>query len=281
MQNKILDFCYEKFSHIVEKNHLFEDINQFLLLFSCGKDCSVLMDLILRYRQEKRIENEISIYSVQYPIHMYYDINRKPTKNFECIINYWKRRKVTIQYVIPPFDDFEDENKFGCKVCKESRKWVIDEYVNRFSCKTGILTGFTMYDSLAYLNMLLLTCNYDIRNLKKMKEPEKSITTKMLHKMALREHLPNDKYMIRPILPFTEKEVVDYLNSKSIPYLTTPCKISKYKFKRLYSKALDLYEDFPVTYEGIETFLEQYGIQLNNGGLSFNDVIENNFFIDC
>lgn len=281
MQNKIINFCYEKFSHIVEENHLFDNIDQFLLLFSCGKDCSVLMDLFLRYGQEKNIEDKISIYSVQFPRHMYYDKDGRPTKNFESIVNYWKKREIEIQYVIPPFEDFPDEDLFGCKTCKRSRKFVIDDYVNRFSGKTGILTGFTMYDSLAYLNMLLLACNYDIRNLEKMPESEKCVITKMLHKMSLREHLPDDKYMIRPILPFVEKEVIDYLDSRNIPYLDTPCKISKYKFKRIYSKALDLYDVFPVTYEGIESFLEQHGIQLNNGGLSFDDVVEDNFFVDC
>lgn len=281
MSDNIIEACYSKFKKIVETRALFDDINEFLLLFSCGKDCSMMLDLFFRYYRENKMTQKLVIFSAPFPKHMYYTGDGRETDNFAQIKKYWQERNVSIQYEVPSFDDFEDDDKYGCKICKRSRKAVIDRFVNMFSRNVGIVTGFTIYDALAYLNMLLLTCNFDVDNIKTLPEPLKSTTTKMLHKMSLREHLPNGKYMIRPMLPFTEQEVKAYLEATHIPYLTTPCKISKYKFKRLYSYALDLYEDFPVTYEGMESFLKKCGIMLNDGGLSFEDVEGDNFFIDC
>ncbi len=274
------EYCYSKFSDIIKERNLFDGVERFLVMFSCGKDCSMMLDLFLRYYSENKLEQPIKIFSAPYPKHMYYR-DGKPNENFSEIMRYWETHGVEIQYETPSFDDFPDEYRMGCTVCKRSRKAEIDKFVNEYKEDTGILTGFTIYDALSYLNMLLLTCNFNINNLNALPEPLKKNTTKMLHKMALKEILPNGKIMIRPMLPFQEQEVRAYLAQTGIPFLSTPCKISKYKFKRLYSTALDLYQDFPVTYEGIENFLMNNGIVLNGNNLSFEDVENDNYFIDC
>ena len=271
---------YIKFSEIIEQRKLFDGIERFLVLFSCGKDCSMMLDLFLRYYREHGITLPITIFSAPYPKHMYF-VNDRPNDNFAEIMRYWDNRNVEIQYVTPDFEDFADEDRNGCLICKKSRKSEIDKFVNKHGENTGILTGFTIYDALSYLNMILLNCNYNIQNLQSLPEPLKSSTTKMLHKMSLKEFLPNGKIMTRPMLPFQEQEVKAYLEQTGIPYLSTPCKICKYKFKRLYSAALDLYEVFPVTYDGIENFLNANGICLNGNHLSFEDVEHDNYFIDC
>jgi len=279
--SNVIERCYEKFCYIIESRKLFDNVERFLFLFSCGKDCSMMLDLFDRYYREHNMSQKVVYFSAPYPKHMYFWDDGEPNDNFNEIKQYWEERRIAINYVIPPFDDFEDDDKFGCKICKRSRKEIIDKYVNEFSHGTGLLTGFTMYDALSYLNMVLLNCNFRLEDLKKLEEPLRSTTSKMLHKMSLKELLPNGKMMIRPMLPFNEQEVKAYLKISNIPYLTTDCKINKYKFKRIYSGALDLYEGFPVTYEGMECFLEQHGICLNNNGLSFEDVENDNFFIDC
>lgn len=279
MKDKIEE-CYSKFCKTIESHNLFEDIDRFLVLFSCGKDCSMMLDLFLRYHREHNVEQPFTILSVPYPKHMYY-CDGKPNDNFSDIVNYWNNRGVEIQYKTPVFDDFADDDRNGCMICKKSRKSEIDKFVNQCQKNTGILTGFTIYDALSYLNMIFLNCNCNIKCLQSLPEPIKSTTTKMLHKMSLRERLPSDKIMIRPMLPFNEQDVKNYLEITKIPYLSTPCKISKYKFKRLYSSALDLYQAFPVSYEGIENFLMENGIILNGNHLSFEDVKDDNYFVDC
>lgn len=273
--------CYEKFVNTIEAHNLFADVERFVILFSCGKDCSMMLDLFIKYCDDKGIETPWTVFSAPYPKHMYYSKDGQPSSNFLDIQRYWKMRGIDIQFAVPEYKDFDDDDRYGCKTCKFARKTVIDEYLNRFGNKTGILTGFTMNDALSYLNMLMLTCNYDVSNLSLIEEPLRSTTTKMLHKMSLRETLPNGKLMIRPVLPFNEREVVEYLAESGIPSINTPCKISKYKFKRHYSKAIEVFDPYNVTYSGMEKFLETQGISINNGGLPFDDVKSDNYFIDC
>ena len=279
--NTIVRECRERFARTVEQRGLFDGAERFLLLFSGGKDCSMMLDLFLHYAEQTNETRQWMILSTQYPRHMYMTPEGEMLENFRRIVTYWQERDVQIEYVTPPFPDFEDDDRDGCKTCKRSRKAVIDEYVNRLPDRTAVLTGFTMYDTLAYVNMLLLTCDFDTGNITKLEEPLKSVTTKMLHKISLREELPNGKLMVRPILPFQETQVHDYLAEMDIPYLTTPCKISKYKYKRLNGLALDVFAQSNATYDGIERFLMKNGIQINGNGLPFEDVENDNYFIDC
>lgn len=265
----------------MEAYHLYDDIEHLFILFSGGKDCTMMLDLLLRYHEQFNVNLSYNIYSVLFPKHMYMDKSGNFRDNYIEIRDYWNNRGVNIRYDIPENDDFDDDDRFGCKICKRSRKQLIDSFLNDFSPKTGLVTGFTMYDALSYLNMMLLRCDYDLSKMKELPGEERNETSRMLHKMSLREHFPNGKYIIRPILPFNEQEVCRYIVNNKLPYLTTPCKISKYKFKRLYSSALDLYDSFPVTYKGMEAFLLRNGIKLNDNGLSFEDVVDNNYFIDC
>lgn len=276
-----MDKVFRKFCDIVDNNRLYDDINHLFVLFSGGKDCTMMLDLLLRYNQQYHIDIPYNIYSVLYPKHMYFDKNNTYLNKFIEIRNYWQNRGVEIKYVIPENNDFSDNDRSGCKICKQSRRKLIDSFLNEFPPKTGLVTGFTMYDALAYLNMMLLQCDFDLSKIQSLPSPLRKETSRMLHKMSLKEHFPNGKYIIRPILPFNEQEVCRYIDDNNIPKLETPCKISKYKFKRLYSGALDLYDNFPVSYQGLERFLLQYNIKLNGNMLSFDDVLEWNFFIDC
>jgi tRNA(Ile)-lysidine synthase TilS/MesJ len=281
MISNIIDASYLKFLKLIENKNLFDGVSKFVLLFSGGKDCSMLIDLFLRYYDENKLKQEFKIFSSPFPKHMYFDAHGNILENFASIKNYWAARDIVFEYRTPDHEDFSDDDKFGCKICKKARKSEIDNYLNSLGQGIGVLTGFTMYDSLAYMSMLLLTCDFDLSNMANLPEDKRITMTKMFHKMSLREHLPSDIYFLRPMLPFNEIEVREYLKVKQIPFLTTPCKISKYKFKRLYSYALDLYSPLPATYDGIERFLLANGIQINNNGLSFDDVAEENFFIDC
>jgi tRNA(Ile)-lysidine synthase TilS/MesJ len=241
----------------------------------------MLLDMFLRYRTENGLNNNFKVFSAPFPKHMYYNDQGHELTNFIEIKLYWQSRGVDIEYRTPDFEDISDDDVYGCKICKKARKTEIDKFLTALELPIGVLTGFTMYDSLAYINMLLMTCNYDLTNLDNLPKDTKKMMTKMFHKMSLREHLPNGLYFIRPILPFNEVEVHEYLKAKKIPYLTTPCNIMKFKFKRLHGKALDVYEYLSATYEGIERFLLANGIQLNNNELSFDDVEDENYFIDC
>lgn len=281
MNTEFVNACYEKFEKTILERKLFADIDHFLVLYSFGKDCTMMLDLFLKFCQKHQVQTPFTVYTVTYPKHMYLSEDGSLNEDIKTVVAYWKSRGVDIEIVTPPCDDFGDEDKEGCRTCKKSRKPLLDPHINGLPDKTGVLTGFTMYDALAYLTMAQLSCNYQLENLYSLPEPLRSTTSKMLHKMSLREDLPNGRRFIRPVLPFQEQEVQKYMQITGLPCSSAECKISKYKFKRLLSRGLDLFTDFPVTYEGIETFLKKNGISLNDGGLPFADVENDNFFIDC
>lgn len=158
----ITDRCYCKFRELIEQRGLFENISHYLIMFSCGKDCSMMLDLCIRYQEETGIRLPYSVFCAPFPKHMYFTAGETPNENYRQIMDYWKKRNVEILTAIPPYDDFEDGDREGCRICKRSRKAVIDQHVNTFPGSTGIMTGFTIYDALSYLNMILLNCNFDL-----------------------------------------------------------------------------------------------------------------------
>lgn len=277
------DKYFTKFCDIIESNNLFDDVDSFLILFSCGKDCTMMLDLFLRYQELRGLSLPYSVYSVPYPKHMYFDSQRNRLSNYQIIIDYWEQRGVTINTVVSDSGDFADEDRNGCNICKNTRKDIIDCEVRNNDANTGIMTGFTLNDALSYLNMILLYCNFDLSKLESLSQENKYSVDRMLHKMSLKEKLPSKKIMLRPLLPFNEQEVIDYLQCYQIPFLDKPCKISQYKFKRLYTNALDVFNPTGVTYQGIEKFLKGNGIELNNGGLSstLGELEKVEYFIDC
>lgn len=281
MELSFEEMCYRKFENTINERKLFDNIDRFLILYSFGKDCTMMMDLFFRYYEEHSLRIPYSVFTVPYPKHMYYSNPGVFSDEVLETLAYWENRGIKIEIEEPQCDDLDFDDKYGCKVCKRSRKPVLDKYINACGGNTGILTGFTIYDALAYLTMIQLTCDYDLSRLSSLEEPLRSNTSKMLHKMSLRENLPNGKVFIRPMLPFNEQDIQEYMRAVKLPCASTSCQITKYKFKRILSRGLDLYDDFPVTYEGIERFLERNGIILNDGGLSFDDVREENYYVDC
>lgn len=280
INDDIVESMYERFSECINSRGLLNDLSSLTLLFSCGKDCSVLLDLILRYFEENSFNIDFSVFSVLYPIHMYYYDDGTERKVVNEIREYWLSRGIDIKFVLPDDLDIDSCKSSACKQCKKVRKAIIDPYVNSQVKKTGILTGFSIFDALAYLDMFLLNCGYDISKICDLPDDLKRTSTKMLHKISLREYLPTEKYMIRPLLIFNDIEIISYLKEKQIPYNSVECMAYRSKFKRKYAQALSIHGIIP-NYEDIECFFDRNGIVINNNGLSFDDVVTDNYFVDC
>jgi tRNA(Ile)-lysidine synthase TilS/MesJ len=94
-----------------------------------------------------------------------------------------------------------------------------------------------------------------------------------------REELPSGKIMIRPLLRFNEIEIEKYLANKEIPYINTPCIAGNYKFKRRYFTALDIFKGIIPGYDKVIDMLSRHKIFLNE--MPYDEMVEDNFFIDC
>jgi tRNA(Ile)-lysidine synthase TilS/MesJ len=221
---------------------------------------------------------------VMYPHHMYRDVTGHDLSIFVELKTYWASRGVKINYLDTPYADFVDNDIYGCNTCKQARKAIIDPYVNTKRDGTGILTGVTFYDTLAYINMLLYHTNFDLENFESIPSESKTFLIKTLHKIKPREALPSGKIMIRPLLRFDEPEIREHLRYKKIPYIDDLCKISRYKFKRQYFNALNVYHKnkrhgkLP-SYDDIIDMLKKHKILLDE--LPFNEMVTDSFFIDC
>lgn len=266
----------EKFKAAVKDFSLFDNIDTFVLLFSAGKDCTFLLNMLLEHFPD--VASKMDTLCILYPHHVYCNASGD-LSNFVEVKSYWKSRGVKIDYNNSPCADFDDDDIYGCKICKRSRKAIIDPYVNTKKDGTGLMTGFTLYDTLAYINMLLYHVDFNLENFEKLPPESKTFLVKTLHKIIPREILPSGKIMIRPLLRFNELEIKEYLLYKKIPYITTPCKVGKYKFKRQYFNALNVYQGSLASYDGLLDMLQRHKIFLDE--LPFDEMIEDNFFIDC
>jgi hypothetical protein len=222
--------------------------------------------------------SKMEILCVMYPHHVYHH-DKGDTACFSRVKEYWYSRGVKIEYKTVPESDFDDNDKEGCRTCKKLRKSVIDPYVYERPTNTGLITGLTLYDVLAYISIVYFHTRLNLENFPKLSDGIKCGLIKTLHKVRSYEYLPSGKIMIRPLLRFTETEIIDYLNEKKIPYVNTPCKIGPYKFKRPFSEALNVFQGNLPTYDDVVSTLERHGIIFDE--LPFDEMANDSFFIDC
>jgi tRNA(Ile)-lysidine synthase TilS/MesJ len=265
-----------KFQSTIADYDPFSDIESFVLLFSGGKDCSFLLSMLLNCYPV--IAKNAEVICVTYPHHMYYN-EVGDFSSFQNVKNYWTSKGIRVNYITPINDDFDDNCKLGCSICKSSRKAIIDPYLNKKDTSVGILTGLTLFDALAYFHLLLARTRFNLDNFENLPDNIKTFLIKTLHKLTIREVLPSKNVMLRPLLRFNEKEIKEYLTLEKIPYIDTPCKISNYKFKRSYSDAWENDIEFIPVYEDIVKTLAKHGIHLSS--LPFDGMVEDSFFIDC
>jgi len=273
MEQNILNAFFD----CMEKEKYLHNAKDAVVLFSGGKDCSFLLNGLIQYINLKKIDISLNVLCVPYPKHMYYRDGFE-TSNFSIIKSYWKNRGVSIDYIDAPAEDLDITQGFGCKTCKKARKEIIDPYVNNLPKETLLFTGFTKYDILAYTTILQIVTNYDLKSFHLLDKETKASMIKMLHKFKRKEFLPNKKIMIRPLLDFDENDIWNYMKNYEIPYINISCGVSDFKFKRLFFKALALYDRLPVSYDNIIAMLDKNDISLD---LPFDSMVEDNFFIDC
>lgn len=151
--------------------------------------------------------------------------------------------------------------------------------MNLQKCNIAIATGYTLYDAHAYLQEFALISNYTY-DVNKIEDP--SLKRKMLnclHKIKMKETLPNGIRMIRPLLKFKENTIRDYLNYKDIPFVNVPCKVADYKPKRMIFKTLnEMTNELKITYDGLLSFLDKHSVNFPE---DFDDIAAGTNFTDC
>ena len=218
---------------------------------------------------------------VVYPQHVYYE-NGVEADCYRNLKSFWKNQDIHMDIFESKVTDLEANSINGCKTCKSARKDIIDSYLNKAlaaSGKTAILTGYTLYDALAYLDEFSLLTNFTFNIDTLPTVQSKNRVLNCLHKMKIMEELPNNFRIIRPLIVFKEDEVVQYLKENNIPFINRPCIVASNKHKRSYFNTLTIMgKHNTATYEGILNFLNQHNVQFPT---SFEDIEQENYFTDC
>lgn len=272
---------YERFAQAIEKYDLLKDIKHILFLFSGGKDATFGLLFLHRYIKSHKLDIQLRGVMVNYPLHVYFDKHGNERSCFKRVKEFWEEKDVQLDILKPDVPDLVEGQEDGCKVCKNVRKELVDNYLNDFEYKevAAIATGYTIYDVLAYLDEISLVTNYnfDVSNIKD--EKRLSRIHQCVHKMQIKEQLPSGYKLIRPIIMFKEDEILQYIKVNKIPYSATPCIVSDFKHKRVYFEVLKVASPINnATYEGVRGFLEKIKIDYD---AEYEYVKEKNYFTDC
>jgi len=272
-QMNITKIAKEKFRETVENYNLFSNKRKAVMLMSGGKDASAAFDLLINYINGN--DMDIEAIMVKFPRHVYED-----KENLEEILNFWKSKGAKLTVFHPNIEEDVTENTpDGCKVCKTVRKSYIDPQLQRkfISEETVLITAYTLEDFLAYTTELGLLTNYtyQIKNIDDPKKKGNMITH--LHKMKIKEELPNGFTIIRPLCDFLPGWTNRYVEENKIPVLSIPCKNASNKFKRLYAKAMAITK-VKISYQRMVRFLEKNGVKFPE---TFDGVKDLNYFSDC
>ena len=289
-----------------------EDVRELILLTSGGKDAMVAAQVVAEYkdktrqdiqiqdktrqdktRQDKtRQDIQIQACMVPYPRIQYIEENtdKKYNDDVEQVEKFLKELGIPLTILHTPQPDLEVGDKDSCKVCKSTRLSLINSYLNNLpeleEGKRALVTGYTTADLLAYVQLMQLATNFTL-DFDQIKDPQVRIGfERTLNKFKVSQQLQDGNLIIRPLLGFSDAEILQIVNEKNIPRLNISCPHIGTKFKRKSMEAGSLVEGdgmMNVTYEGLIKLLERSGIKLPNdiGRPLVNNGKVKSDFIDC
>ena len=272
---------YAKFCDTIVKYDLLKEIKKIVYLFSGGKDATIGLYLLNKYLKENSLDIDLQAIMVTYPQHVYFNDDGSERECYAHIKKYWFGQNVNLHVFVPDDADIGGDEANACKICKTARKKLVDKFLDDIDDKpsTAIVTGYTLYDILAYVDEMALVCNYDFRNYTKLDQKIVNRIENCLHKMRAKEELPDGFRIIRPLVDFNEVDVVKSNNELNLRFIETPCNAAKYKHKRAYFKMLDIaYSINNTTYEGVMKFLQDQDVVFPE---TFQDIEYDNSFTDC
>ena len=278
---KIFESLYSIFCDTIVKHALLEDVDKVIFLFSGGKDATLGLYFLQKYIQENDLNISVETVLVTYPLHCYFAKDDSETESFVALKKYWFEQDVTFHVFVPDVADIDANDALACKTCKVTRKKIIDEFLDNIDDKTrtAIMTGYTLYDVLAFLDEVLLITNYDLKNYKQKDSAIVNRVENCLHKMSVKENLPNGFRIIRPLVNTSEHDIRLCNGELELPFCTVTCEAAKVKLKRQYFKVLDLANPInKTTHDGVMDFLKAQNVEIPK---TFHDIEYDNYFTDC
>lgn len=279
MSESFLRTMEEKYHRTLDTYKLLEDVDEITYLFSGGKDATFGLEMLNKHIKERGLNIKLKAIMALYPQHVYFE-NGIRRKCYRDTMTYWRSQGVSLQVLSSPIDDLKNGNVDGCKTCKRARMALVHETMASHRAHgRAVVTGYTLYDALAYLDEFALLSNYTFKVNGIDDAKLRNRVLNCVHKMNIRENLPNGLTVLRPLLTFKEDDIMKYVELSNIPFVSTPCKVSHYKHKRLFFTCLDNLKDRNnCTYDGLLSFLETHNVQFPE---TFTDISTETYFTDC
>ena len=209
---------------------MFQD-KRVIVLFSGGKDSSIILDFILRASLDFQFSFET--HAGAFPEHRYIDIEKQK------IDSYWKERGVKIHWHEMEQTDHDLKNAENpCKLCQQVRKELLRTLLPKMVDdweRLILITSYSLWDIVSYSIEHLLA---DI-----LSGPGDAHTDPLSKRFMEtgQRFLPflrmKEGYSVfRPLISYNGDDIINYITKKEVPTISIPCLFKEYRPKRILEK---------------------------------------------
>lgn len=228
------------------------------VLFSGGKDCSLILDYLLD--AQKEFNFSIDVHAGRYPNHVFTDDEIKK------LDAYWKERQVNIHWhkIADNDDEFTVAISKGinpCTVCHtQKREYMANLIFSKYDNLDDlvIVVSFTLWDIVSYSleNILFNVYNDDPHKNTEFFGNSNTIQDRYLQtsqRFYPYIHFKNAFSVYRPIIRYNEQEILEAAKEKDIPLSTGTCLYKSARPKRIFSECYEKM-DLSFDYERVVSF---------------------------
>ena len=208
-----------------------------VMLYTGGKDSSVILSFLLRAAKEFGFDFETSV--ATYPEHVFPDVD------IQKLDTYWRSRGADIQWhdVNASDDRLEEavqEGENPCRVCQKIKRSYLFKYLTRVEEKNTdkdivVIFSFTLWDLVSYSIEYLVSGVYSHNsrnNALSDKNTEERFTQTSQRFYPLIE-LKDGLTIFKPLLKYNNQEIQDIVSEENLPLSSVDCKYKSFTPKRM------------------------------------------------
>jgi tRNA(Ile)-lysidine synthase TilS/MesJ len=202
-----------------------------LLLYSGGKDSSVVMDFMSKAATEFGFSFEA--HAGAYPIHRYTD---EEIKRLEC---YWRKRGVKITWHdMGKTDEYIRDAVNPCISCQKLRKRMLKtsliSTVKEWESLV-LITCYSLWDVVSYSLERVLMGRFTNSDKGDHDEKNRRFTETAQRFYPLLK-MKEGYTIFRPLIKYNNTDILRHVTSEQIPILSIPCEFSQFRPKRILEK---------------------------------------------
>jgi len=216
-----------------EHKPILESFNKknIILLFSAGKDSSVVMDLMIKAKEEFGFD--FTAHTGALPVHRY------PDKEIERIDSYWvKRGARIIWHGMAKTDDELKNAENPCLPCQERRRELLKSILTRSIedwHSLVLIVSYSLWDIVSYSLENLLN------NISSSPDQELGIGKNKRFKETAQRFYPlltmKEGYQVfRPLIKYNNDDILKVVTQENLPTLSIPCEFKDFRPKRILEK---------------------------------------------